>query len=309
MINKKLSIPILTSVLILTVAMGMISTSVQENIPKAEAIIPVDAMTEITFQIQQQLTSPTVSPEVQRENIKQAEGLIFGKPVIFVTNEVPETIEISHNYDIMTETLKQATLACVDGGCGDPRVQAEAKELADRITYWQETKATIEFHTTTATCDVNNPVTCVQLDRGDEPQVVGPGINVGTDKIWNGWHREIRSPYSITADYAPAFSPNENIIALDAMAPGECSTIVKEIQGVKSILRPVIIPIWQEPWESRAQIIGYQTIWVVDFVPAEFVKSLNYCNDAGTITFDYDINVIIERELLHFWKFLPAGTP
>ncbi len=309
MINKKLSIPILTSILILTVSIGMISG--QENIPKAEAQVtePVNAMAQITAQIRQQLTSPNIAPEVQRENIKQAEGLIFGKPVIFETNGVKETFKISENYDRMTETLKQATLACVEGGCGDPRVQAEAKELADRITYWQETKATIEVHTANIDCDVNKPATCTQLNRGDEPQVTGLGISIGTDKIWNGWQREIRSPYSITATYAPAFSPNENIIALDAMAPGECSTIVKEIQGVKSILRPVIIPIWQEPWESRAFIIGWQTIWVVDFVPAEFVKSLNYCNDAGKITFDYDIDVIIERELLHFWKFLPAGTP
>ena len=77
---------------------------------------------------------------------------------------------------------------------------------------------------------------------------------------------------------------------------------------IKSILRPAKIPIYQEPWTSRAQIIGENIVWVIDFVPAEFVKNLNYCNVNGEIVFDYDTNVIIERELLHFWNYLPRGT-
>jgi len=105
------------------------------------------------------------------------------------------------------------------------------------------------------------------------------------------------------------FIPHENIISVGPLAAGECSTVIKEIQGIKVIQRPVKIPIWQEPWTSRASIIGFNTVWVVDFIPAEFVKSLNYCNNAGMIDFDYTIDVIIERELTHFWKFLPGGIP
>ena len=193
--------------------------------------------------------------------------------------------------------------------CGDPTVQAEAKELKDRITYWQETKANLEVQTTQTTCDVLDPATCPQLDLGDEPRAVGPGITVGTDQIWDGWYREIRSPYAINTQYLTSFGPHENIISLGPIGAGECSTIVKEIQGVKAIQRAVKIPIWQEPWTSRANIIGFNTVWVVDFIPAEFVKSLNYCNNAGTIDLDYKIDVIIERELTHFWKFLPSGMP
>lgn len=292
----------------------------EDTVPQAEGQVTVDAMTEITNQIVTHLATGTGNPQVQLENIRQAEHLVFGKPVILITNGVPDTIGISADYDVMAATLKNALQVCANGTCFDGEVQAQAKELADRIAYWQETKANLEAQTGDPACDVLNPATCPQLDLADEPQAIGPGVNVGIDKIWDGWYREVRSPYAIPNPYpyypgntgiipTTPFAPNENIISLGPMAGGECSTIVKEIQGVKAIQRPVIIPIWQEPWTSRASIIGFNTVWVVDFVPAEFVKSLNYCNIGGSMTFDYTIDVIIERELTHFWKYLPAGTP
>lgn len=281
----------------------------EPTIPTAQAQVHVDAMAEITGQIEANLGGTTVPAEVQRENLNQAEHLIFGKPVIFETAGVNQTIAISDDYDVMVDTIKQAVLACAAVSCNDPMVQAQAKELGDRITYWQEIKENIEVHTMDPLCDVNNPATCPQLDRGDEPQVNGPGITVGTDDIWNGWYREIRSPYYPITQYPAGLVQEENIIPTDPIANGECVTIVKEIQGIKSILRPVQVPIWQEPWTSRATIIGFNTIWVVDFVPAEFVKNLNFCNSGGSINFDYDINVIIERQLTHLWQYLPYGHP
>jgi len=307
--NKtKLSILSIVAVIAIASVVGM--TYLQENIPVAKAQVPVDAMSEITEQISMNLNSAS-SPEVQRENINQIEHLVFGKPVILQTNEVPDTIVISADYDAMVVMLKNSLNQCVYESCitnGD--VAAQAKELLDRITYWQETKENLEVQTMDPTCDVLNPETCTQLNLGDEPNAAGTGIVVGNDLIWDGWYREIRSPYSPLSWYPTYNVPQENIIVPDGpLAKGDCTTIVKEIQGVKAIQRPIIIPIWQEPWTSRATIIGWQTVWVVDFVPAEFVKNLNFCNVDGRIIFDYDINVIIERQLTHFWKFLPAGIP
>ncbi len=281
----------------------------EDAVPKAQGQVPIDAMRDITTQIDNHLTNIAVAPAVQRENIKQADSLIFGKPIILLTSGAPQTIAISNDYDSMVSTIKLALFSCVNSTCSDPLVQAEAKELLDRVTYWQEIKQNLEVQTADPICDVLNPATCTQLDLGDEPQAVGPGVIVGTDKIWDGWYREIRSPYSVNIDYLTSFGPHENVIALGPMKPNECSTVIKEIQGIKSIQRPVKIPIWQEPWTSRASIIGWQTVWVVDFVPAEFIKSLSYCNTSSGMTFDYRIDVIIERELTHFWKYLPAGTP
>lgn len=279
----------------------------QQVMQEAQAQTPVDAMTEIAAQIENNLYTSSVADEVQRENLHQAEHLIFGKPVIFETSDVPDTIAISDDYDNMVMQIKGAVLACAAGSCPDPQVAAEAKELGDRIIYWQEIKQNLEVHTTNPICQATNPVTCFQLWRGDEPKEFGSGINVGTDKIWDGFYREIRSPYFPITPYATSFGPNENIITTGPLAIGECSTVVKEIQGIKAIQRAVVIPIWLEPWTSRATIIAFSTVWVVEFVPAEFVKSLNYCNVGGSIVFDYEIDVIIERELTHFWKFLPAG--
>lgn len=279
--------------------------AITEYAPKAEAQVTGDAMTTITNQIVQNL-SGTAADEVKRENIFQAESLIYGKPVILQTNGVPDTVIISQDYDAMVFQLNDALLLCAEGQCGN-EVAAQAKELYDRNVYWQEIKQVLETQTTQTTCDANNPATCELLDQADEPQAIGPGVNVGTDKIWDGWYREVRSPYVTQTFYPHGFAQEENIITTDTLKKNECTVIVKEIQGQKSIMRPVQIPIWQEPWTSRATIIGFTTVWVVDFIPAEFVKNLNFCNVDGVITFDYDINVIIERELTHFWKYLPAG--
>lgn len=299
--------PFLAAVIIAAIA-GTATVVGLTYIPNATAqVTNVDAMTDITGQVQTALNNPNLAPSLQRENIKQADSLLFGKPVILETSGVNATIAISQDYNEMADTLKNALLSCSDFNCSDPAIKAEAKELADRITYWQEIKENLEVQTRDTVCDVHNPMTCPQLAKGDEPQAVGPGINVGVDKIWDGWYREIRSPYSINTDYLTAFGPHENIITTGPIGVNECSTIVKEIQGVKAIQRPVQIPIWQEPWTSRANVIGFDTVWVIDFVPAEFVKSLNYCNNGGAVVFDYRIDVIIERELTHFWKFLPGG--
>lgn len=299
------------------VAIALIALTANQNlaemqtkpVPNADAQVQVDAMTEIAGQIEANLSLSTVDPAVQHENINQAEHLVFGKPVILDTNGVPDTLLISNDYDAMVAQIKGALLQCSLGSCGDGTVAADAKELADRITYWQEIKENLEVQTNDPICDVNNPASCQQLWRGDEPQATGPGISVGVDRIWDGFYREIRSPYYPIVGYPAGLVQEENIIPTGPIANGECSTVIKEIHGIKAIQRPVQIPIWQEPWTSRATIIGFTTVWVVDFVPAEFVKNLNFCNAGGVVTFDYDINVIIERELTHFWQYLPKGHP
>lgn len=301
-LEKKKQIAIISTIII---AITISSVYSVDLVPKAEGQIVVDAMSEITTQIQSNLAT-SMPADVQRENIRQVEHLVFGKPVILDTPTTPQTLVISDNYDTMVSMLKSALIQCSQGSCSDSVVASEAKELADRITYWQETKMNLEFQTNITTCNVNNPTTCTQLNLGDEPNIAGTSTTVAHDLIWDGWHREIRSPYF---QYAPYITPQENIIVPSAIANGECAVVIKEIQGIKSIVRPTVIPIWQEPWTSRATIIGYNAIWVVDFVPAEFVKNLNYCNINGQISFDYNINVIVERQLTHFWKFLPIGTP
>lgn len=282
---------------------GMLGISATYAV-EAQAV-PFDSMTAITTQISTNLANPAVPAQVQQENINQAEHLLYGRPVILQTNNVTNTITISQEYDTMMTTINTALDACVTGGCTDPTVAANAKNLLDTNYNMMEIKGNLEIQTADVNCNATQPATtCPLLAQGDEPQGPGTFTTVGTDKIWTGFYREIRSPFFQHAQFT---TPQENIIVPSAIANGECSVVVKEIQGIKSIVRPIQIPIWQEPWTSRAQIIGFNTVWVIDFIPAEFVKSLKYCNVNGSVVFDYDINVIVERELTHFWKFLDKG--
>jgi len=308
MSNHKLTITAISAVIAVVATIGIVTSL---GVPQVEASSHIDAMDEITTQIDDHIgIGNNATTDVQAENVAQAEHLIFGKPVILETyNALAVTQIISDDYDTMVAALKVSLLECSDGACTDSIVQSKAKELADRTIYWQEIKATLESYTRLSSCDAETPTTCTQLDKADEP---GLTTTVGTDAIWDGWHREIRSPYFPLHGYpswhypTPSF-PNEAIITIPPLDDGMCSTVVKEIQGIKSIMRPVILPVWQEPWADRSSIIGTQTVWVVDWVPAEFIKNLNYCNDGGNIDFSYDITVIIERELLHFWNYIPSG--
>ena len=146
-------------------------------------------------------------------------------------------------------------------------------------------------------CSVDLPQTCEVLNQADEQGNTFSSITIDEDKIWDGWYREIRSPYYpvMKDQYAHA----ERSTPSPSIGTGECSTVVKEIQGIQSIVRPSDIPIWQEPLSSRAQIIGDSKVWIVEFVPSTFVTNFNYCNVNGEIEFDYDVNIIIQRELLH----------
>jgi len=206
----------------------------------------------------------------------------------------------------MADKFAKVVLNCAFETCKDPNVQANAKKTYELIITFMEIKQVLETRTGDDACDVHNPEQCPFLNDPDEPLLVpNTGGTIGTDKIWNGFAREIRSPFFINA---PFTTPQENIMVLDGLWKGECTAIVKEIQGVKVILRPTFMPIWQEPWYSRAQIIGWTVVWVIDFIPAEFVKTLSYCNiDGKSITTNYEIDVIIERELTHFWRFLDKG--
>jgi hypothetical protein len=85
---------------------------------------------------------------------------------------------------------------------------------------------------------------------------------------------------------------------------GQCAGIVKEIQGIKVVVTPRRIPIWVEPWFARARIVGFKTVWTWEFVPAEFIKTISVCNANGSLTTTASTQVILERELLHFWRFI-----
>jgi len=86
------------------------------------------------------------------------------------------------------------------------------------------------------------------------------------------------------------------------MANGEYTAILKETQGVQVVVRKTVIPIWVEPWYERAQIVGFQTVWVWEFVPAEFLKTISLCNSGGQIVQSVNMETVRDRSLMNMWS-------
>ena len=121
------------------------------------------------------------------------------------------------------------------------------------------------------------------------------------DDIYPEFSRQVRSPFFIGNS---GDTIEEQVIVPGPIGLDECVVVLKEIQGVKAVVRKVLVPIWVEPWYARATIVGFTEVWVWEFIPAEFLKTISYCNAGGTVVQDVDIVVVLERELLHFWSFL-----
>lgn len=280
---------------------GVVYAQVTSDAP--QTLLPVDARAQITSQVVSQLIDPEVEPEIKIQNINEAKHLIFGKPIVLDTRGVSDSIEISDQYNVMTESIRTALFACGSVTCNDPSVKAAAQELADRVTYWLDIKSSLEEQTMQDNCSVSLPQSCTILNQADEQGIISPPKLIDEDKTWDGWYRQIRSPYYPDMKDYPAYA--EVSTPSSSIGNGDCSTVVNEIHGIQSIIKASEVPIWQEPLSSRAEIIGDSTVWIVEFVPSTFVTSLNYCNVNGEIEFDYDVNVIIQRELLHFWNNIP----
>ena len=170
---------------------------------------------------------------------------------------------------------------------------ARAFEARNFIQVFREAALTIGQQT--ATCNPNNLIGpgCGQLQADDEAGVV-------VDDIVPGFSKSVRGPFFVAE---PSEDIQEQVIVPGGMAPGSCSVVLKEIQGVRAVIRPVLIPIWVEPWFARATIVGFQTVWVWEFIPAEFLKTITHCNQGGVIVSDVQIQTVLERELLQFWSF------
>jgi hypothetical protein len=127
--------------------------------------------------------------------------------------------------------------------------------------------------------------------------------------------RQIRSPFFLLPRLTT--SPDEEVILPGVVGPDQCGVVVKEMQGLKAVATPRVIPIWVEPWFARRTLVGFRTIWVWEFVPAEFIKTISFCNvpkdpndpSAGRrIDVQVQTQLILERQLLHFWRYIDKNV-
>ena len=84
--------------------------------------------------------------------------------------------------------------------------------------------------------------------------------------------------------------------------------IMKETFGVKAVLFPRIIPIFQEPWDVReSPIIGHEVVWYIRWLPAEHIKNIIYTQDpfTGHVKIRVRQFDILMPGLSKFWNFFP----
>ncbi len=235
--------------------------------------------------------------QTQLEAVDQViESLFLSNLVVLPTAGVPEA-------DVPVQMWEQGIQNAIDAlgahiepiAPGTDNTKAAAWEARNFLQVFQEAHAVIAQQTAQCAPDNLRGQFCAPLLADDET-----GVDI--DTVYPGFSRAIRSPFPINQTGGGEIS--EQVIVPGTIADGECSVVLKEIQGVRALLRPVLIPIWVEPWTARATIVGFRTVWVIEFIPAEYLKTITYCNANGTVNQDVQIVVVNERELLHFWSYL-----
>jgi hypothetical protein len=224
------------------------------------------------------------------------EALFMSNLVILPTAGVPEADELVFQHRQMLQQAIDALNQHVQPGTnGTPASKDAAWEARNFLQVFQEAAEVIGEQT--AFCDPENlrDPACQLLLAGDEG-----GVEI--DDVYPGFSRQVRSPFFVGSTSHPI--AQEQVILPGVIAPDECTIVLKEIQGVKAVVRKILIPIWVEPWYARATIVGYRTVWVWEFIPAEFLKTISYCNVNGSVQEDVEIIVVLERQLMHFWNFM-----
>ena len=253
------------------------------------------------------LSTPNRPEQIYLDAIDQGmETLFMSNLVILPTQGDTEANAFFDVFLTMSTQFTQSLDKHVDGvgptnrtvaGLGTPASKAAAFEARNFLNVTREAMQVIGQQTNA--CDPSDRITgngCQFLQANDE------GGNVVDTVLGQFFSREVRSPFPVIFSSGSVI-PDEQVILTDPLRPGECAAVVKEIQGIKVVVTPRLIPIWVEPWFARARIVGFRTVWTWEFVPAEFIKTISVCNVNGTVTTNVSTQVVLERELMHFWRF------
>lgn len=113
---------------------------------------------------------------------------------------------------------------------------------------------------------------------------------------------------SFSQPYPKNYQPQE-MVKSDVIGANQCQVVLKEFHGMILKIQCKIIPIWVEPWYSRAKIVGYKKIWYIEYVPAEFIKRIvtcyTGCADDPIKRYVYK-DIIEEPELNNFQYYFQA---
>ena len=261
---------------------------------------PPGVMTDKVNQALGVLGDPASGPDVTEEAVQEIYDALFTSNLVILptkNNTQQDTTDIFNEW----RQLVDQAIAGLDGhATGGGAAAGDALEASDFLQLVRE--MTDELALRTQSCNpadlgTGNPG-CGLIEQTDqmppiEDDVLGP----------SQFQRIVRGPFPIVGHPDPDF-PRETAIPVDALSSGQCAPVVKELFGVAAVLRPTEVPVWIEPWTARARIIGFRTVWVWEFVPAEHIKTIEYCNSGGSLTQEIDSIVVLDRGALAFWSGL-----
>ncbi len=263
----------------------------------------------------QLLSRPNLAEQTYMDAIHQGIEAIYTSNLVVLptpaTNEIQNDMGADPEFDahlamlnsLISSLNNHATgrnnLGQPTRGLGTPGSQRAAGETENFLRITREAMQVIAGQTDFCSpLDQQTGIGCPFLQADDE------GGNFTVDNVLgNIFRREVRSPFPFLLANT-SLTPDEQVIVTDTLGNGDCAAIVKEIQGIKVVVTPRKIPIWVEPWFARARIVGFKTVWTWEFVPAEFIKTITVCNNNRTTEVSVTTAIVLDRQLLHFWRFL-----
>jgi hypothetical protein len=143
-----------------------------------------------------------------------------------------------------------------------------------------------------------------RLNEQDGQEI--PANSHDSGEINPGYTVKIRGP----AVPGWSFGWEETVVSTPAIAPGECSAVVKETRGLMVRLRFDRLTAVSDPWVSTFGVPRRiaAPIWTLSWIPAQYVKEINICNSGGDIEKEITQRVIQDPALSYFWRMYPKDS-
>ncbi len=261
-------------------------------------------------QISRMLNEKNAGPDAHRAAIDSFFDIIWANMRILPSPGVPET-EAADQAIRQAERDMAATLeAFLKRNTSSPEVKGHALDMKLLLEEMEEVARAVGAITQQCgegqslqepPCDQLQPLLDEETGQEGNPGQIaaGPGI------IGPGFTVKLRGPF------VPSWFANdtwqEDVRTVEAIANGECAVIFKETTGLMLRLRFVRIIVVNDPWVSVFGVPrGTQIpIWVLEWVPAEYGKEWNICNQGGQIVKTVTKRVVQDVPLNYFWRYYP----
>lgn len=117
-----------------------------------------------------------------------------------------------------------------------------------------------------------------------------------------GFSVKLRGPF--VAPYVR--HAEEDVRVTEPINPGQCVVVFKETRGLMLRLTLIRMDVVKDPWATPMLARGTRIpVWALQWVPAEYVKEWNICNERGRIVKSVTQRVKQDIPLHYFWRYFP----